>query len=90
MKAKVRIKRREAEKIPVSTPDIRLDAFLKLANAVETGGQAKMEIQGGHVRVNGETCLMRGKKLRAGDTVRFAGQSYEVAEKAREAEAEKK
>ena len=79
MKAQVRIKRREATQIPVDSPEIRLDAFLKLANAVETGGQAKVEVQGGHVRVNGETCLMRGKKLRAGDCVRFAGQSYEVA-----------
>jgi len=81
MKAQVRIVRREAEKIPVNTPDIRLDAFLKLAGAVETGGQAKMEVQGGHVRVNGEVCIMRGKNLLAGDTVRIAGRSYEVAEK---------
>ena len=79
MKAQVRVVRREAEKIPVNTPDIRLDAFLKLANAVETGGQAKVEVQGGHVRVNGEICLMRGKKLKGGDQVRFAGQSYEVS-----------
>ena len=79
MKAKVRVKRSEAEKIPINTPDIRLDAFLKLAGAVETGGQAKMEAQGGRVRVNEEVCLMRGKKLRAGDRVAFAGQTYEVA-----------
>jgi len=79
VKAQVRVVRREAEKIPVNTQDIRLDAFLKLANAVESGGQAKVEVQGGHVRVNGEVCLLRGKKLGAGDLVRFAGQSYEVA-----------
>ena len=80
MKAKVKAVRREAEKIPVDTPEIRLDAFLKLAGAVESGGQAKMEVQGGHVRVNGEVCLMRGKKLRTGDAVRYAGRSYVVTE----------
>jgi ribosome-associated protein len=80
MKAQVRVVRREAEKIAVATPEIRLDAFLKLAGAVETGGQAKAEIQAGRVRVNGEACLMRGKKLRCGDVVRYAGGSYAVAE----------
>jgi len=80
MKAKVKVIRREAEKIAVRTPEIRLDAFLKLANAVESGGQAKTEVQGGRVRVNGEVCLMRGKKLRAGDLVAFGGGRYQVAE----------
>ena len=79
MKVPVKLIQKPVNEIPVRSEFIRLDAFLKLANAVETGGQAKVEVQGGHVRVNGETCLMRGKKLRAGDQVRFAGQSYEVA-----------
>ena len=57
---------------------IRLDAFLKLANAVESGGQAKLEIIDGRVRVNREVCTQRGKKLRPGDTVRFAGENYAV------------
>ncbi len=46
---------------------IRLDSALKLAGFVMTGGQAKIEIQEGNVSVNGERCLMRGKKLRKGD-----------------------
>ena len=86
MKAKVKLVRKEAEKIGVATPEIRLDAFLKLANTVESGGQAKVEIQGGHVRVNGEVCLMRGKKLRAGDRVRYGAYLYEVAAEVRENE----
>ncbi|MCL2531915.1 MAG: RNA-binding S4 domain-containing protein [Oscillospiraceae bacterium] len=57
---------------------ITLDAFLKLAGAVETGGQAKHVIQDGKARVNREVCTMRGKKLHAGDVVRYAGQDYHV------------
>jgi len=77
---KIPVKRisKPAIEIPVQTEFIRLDAFLKLANAVESGGQAKLAIQEGHVRVNGEPCLQRGKKLRPGDKVRHAGESYLV------------
>ena len=52
---------------------------MKLANAVETGGEAKECIQGGEVKVNGEVCTMRGKKLRPGDTVTFRGEEYAAA-----------
>ena len=52
---------------------IRLDAALKLAGFVSTGGHAKMVIQDGEVTVNGEICTMRGKKLRLGDTASFDG-----------------
>ena len=48
---------------------IRLDDLLKLNGCVETGGQAKVLIQGGGVLVDGEVCTMRGKKLRGGETV---------------------
>ena len=57
----------------IDTPFIRLDALLKLAGAVETGGHAKVLVQGGQVLVNGEICTMRGKKLVPGDTVRLDG-----------------
>lgn len=50
---------------------IKLDAALKFSGAIGTGGQAKMVIQDGLVTVNGEICVMRGKKLRHGDTVKF-------------------
>jgi len=63
---------------------IRLDAFLKLANAVESGGHAKLEIQAGRVRVNGEVCTQRGRKLHVGDTVRYAGQTYTVTQQIEE------
>lgn len=67
------------EKVHISTEFIRLDAFLKLANAVQTGGHAKMVIQNGEVSVNGEICLMRGKKLRPGDEAAYANKRYEVS-----------
>ena len=46
---------------------IKLDSALKLSNLVSTGGHAKIIIQNGEVKVNGEVCLQRGKKLRNGD-----------------------
>ena len=46
---------------------------------METGGEAKECIQGGEVKVNGEVCTMRGKKIRPGDTVTFQNQEYAAA-----------
>ena len=60
------------ETIQIQTEFIKLDAFLKFAALVGTGGEAKLVISDGLVQVNGEVCTMRGKKLRAGDTVIFA------------------
>ena len=48
---------------------IRLDDLLKINGCVETGGQAKVLIQGGGVTLDGEVCTMRGKKLRGGEVV---------------------
>lgn len=77
MKVKVR-RVNTAEVVEITTEFIKLESFLKLANAVESGGMAKTVIQEGDVLVNGEACTMRGKKLRDGDTVRFNGQTYQV------------
>jgi len=78
-KISVKLKQNPPVEITIRGEVITLDAFLKLAGAVETGGQAKHVIQEGKVRVNSEVCTMRGKKLRAGDVVRYAGQDYHVA-----------
>ena len=64
--------------VTIQTEFIRLDALLKLANAAQTGGQAKWMIQDGTVLVNGEICTMRGKKIRAGDTISVGGQTITV------------
>ena len=66
------------ETIQIQTEFIKLDAFLKFAALVGTGGEAKLVIADGLVQVNGEVCTMRGKKLRAGDTVTFADQTLLV------------
>ena len=69
----------EAQEITISTEFIKLEAFLKFAGAVSTGGEAKNLIQDSLVKVNGEVCTMRGKKLRPGDTVTFRGEEYAAA-----------
>ncbi|MBQ8920901.1 MAG: RNA-binding S4 domain-containing protein [Oscillospiraceae bacterium] len=55
--------------ITIKTPFIKLEQLMKLANLTDTGGFAKNLIQAGEVKVNGEVCTMRGKKIRNGDTV---------------------
>ena len=62
------------ERVKITTEYIKLDALLKFANAVATGGEAKIAIQEGAVLVNGEVCTMRGKKIRPGDRVELAGE----------------
>lgn len=59
----------ETIKIRISGEYIRLDAILKLAGVVATGGQAKLLIQNGGVLVNGEICLQRGKKITSGSRI---------------------
>lgn len=66
------------DSILIHTDFIKLDAMLKFAGLVETGGEAKLLIQQGQVQVNGEVCTMRGKKLRGGDTVTLAGRTVTV------------
>ena len=62
------------ETITIHTEFIKLDALLKYAALVGTGGEAKTVIAEGLVSVNGEVCTMRGKKLRDGDVVEYDGQ----------------
>lgn len=76
---KVTVHRRSAEKrVEITTDFIKLEAFLKLADACSSGGMAKAAIQEGEVKVNGDLCTMRGKKLHDGDTVLFDGAVYRV------------
>ena len=64
--------------IEIYSDFIKLDAFLKYCGAVGTGGEAKLRIAAGEVCVDGAPCTQRGKKLRAGDTVDFGGETYTV------------
>ena len=57
-------------------PQICLDQFLKFVGIANTGGHAKMMIQGGEISVNGEVETRRRRKLTAGDVVDVGGQTY--------------
>lgn len=64
-------------KIQIHTEFIKLEAAMKLADAI-SGGTAKTVIREGLVSVNGEVCLMRGKKLYPGDSFSFRGEEYQI------------
>ena len=66
------------EKILINTEFIKLDSLLKFAALVGTGGEAKFVISEGMVKVNGEVCTMRGKKIYPGDKVEFERFSLKV------------
>lgn len=57
------------EEIKFNTEFIKLQQFIKLARVVGQGSDAKMLILDGIVKVNGVTCLERGKKIRNGDII---------------------
>ena len=78
MKIKVSVAKKKTEKLRIDTDFIRLDSALKFANAVSSGGEAKTVVLDGKVKVNGEVCLQRGKKLRKNDSFEFGGVIYEV------------
>ena len=69
-------KKNNSTPVLIQTEFIKLESALKLANIVPSGGMAKTWIQDGAVKVNGEVCTMRGKKLYPGDTFRFMGCTY--------------
>ena len=68
----------ELHEIKIYTEFIKLQDLLKFAGAVETGGEAKLRIQEGEVKVNGQPCTMRGKKLYPGDRAELNGQVFLV------------
>ena len=70
----------DMEKIYIRDEMIRLGQFLKLANLVEDGAQAREVIQHGLVKVTGQIEEARGKQLHLGDTVSFNGVSVQVAQ----------
>lgn len=68
----------EIKRLSIKEDFIRLDSAMKLAGIVSTGGHAKTVIQNGEVKVNGEICLMRGKKLKSDDTAEFDGFKFVI------------
>ncbi len=67
------------ERVKIQTEYIKLQDLLKFAGAVDTGGEAKVVIQEGRVKVNGEVCSMRGRKLYPGDVAELGGKRFVVA-----------
>lgn len=72
---KVVVKKKQLPLV-ISTEYIKLEAAMKFAALSQTGGEAKEVIQEGLVAVNGETCTMRGKKLRPGDVFCYNGREF--------------
>ena len=66
------------EEVFIRDEFIKLGQALKLANLVESGVDAKFVVQDGLVKVNGEVCTMRGKKLVDGDEVSFEGNTFVI------------
>ncbi|WP_395655943.1 RNA-binding S4 domain-containing protein [Nocardioides sp.] len=66
--------------VRIRDESIRLGQFLKLANLVESGSEAKPLIAAGMVRVNDEVETRRGRQLVKGDVVSLAGQAARVAD----------
>ena len=66
------------KELSINEDFIRLDSALKYAGFVSTGGHAKICIQNGEVKVNGEVCTLRGKKLRVGDTAEFENKTLKI------------
>lgn len=64
--------------IAIKTEFIKLDQLLKFAGLILSGGEAKDAVIGGKVLVNDTPCLMRGKKIHAGDMVSYNGVTLEV------------
>lgn len=81
MKITVKLKKKEEKEVFITTENIPLDKALKFCGIAGTGGQAKMLIQDGLVKVNGEVCVSRGKKLKDSDFFEFENIIYKIAKK---------
>lgn len=66
------------ETIKINEEFIRLDNLMKFSGLCNSGGRAKYLIQNGEVKLNGEICTMRGKKIRPGDKIEYQNRMIEV------------
>lgn len=64
----------QIEKIAIKTEFIKLNQLLKFSGVADIGSEAKQMVLDGIVKVNGEVCTMRGKKIRPGDLVEITGE----------------
>lgn len=75
-KIKVKLLELKTENLYIKTEFIKLDQALKFSGIAETGGHAKELIEKGAVRVNGEVCVTRGKKLFPGDAFEYKSYKF--------------
>lgn len=66
------------QEVRINTEYIKLDAFLKWTGAASLGSEAKIYILEEMVKVNGEVCTQRGKKLRSGDIIEFEEEVFKI------------
>ena len=64
--------------IPIAGESIRLGQLLKFASVVEDGADARAVVEAGDVAVNDEVETRRGRQVRPGDTVTYAGETFSV------------
>lgn len=64
--------------IEIYTEYIKLDQLLKFAGLTATGAEAKAFIKQGNVKLDGEICTMRGRKIREGNAVEAMGETLTV------------
>ena len=69
---------KKSAEIEISTEYITLGQFLKLADIIESGGEAKFFLAQNEVKIDGEIDNRRGRKLRGGEIVEILGQKYEI------------
>ncbi len=70
--------KQDSKDIFITSSPIRLGQFLKLANLVQDGLEAKIRIQGGEIQVNGEQETRRGRQLGHGDLIVVDGQTFRL------------
>lgn len=75
---KLKIKQKPIIEKKITTDSIKLDSLLKFCDVAQTGGHAKFLVQEGEVKVNGEVCTQRGKKLHVGDEMEVDGKIYRL------------
>ena len=69
---------KKTTEIIINTDYITLGQFLKLADIIESGGEAKSILTQNEVHIDGESDQRRGRKLRGGEVIEVLGQKYEI------------
>lgn len=81
VRLKVNQRPAEEQDLFITTEFIKLDSALKLCSVAQTGGHAKILVADGEIRVNGEVCTERGKKLHNGDIIRYKNNIFVIRQK---------